>query len=37
MIGKGKGLDFEDALDKAVADVKRNLIAVNLDPNYTLP
>jgi ribosomal protein S5 len=29
--GKGGGLDFEDALDKAVNDCKKNLVAINLD------
>jgi ribosomal protein S5 len=35
--GKGGGLDFEDALDKAVNDCKKNLVAINLDHFLTLP
>lgn len=35
--GKGSGLDFEDALDKAVNDCKKNLISVNLDHYMTFP
>ena len=29
--GKGKGYDFEQALDNAMKDAKRNLIAIPLD------
>ena len=35
--GKGKGLDFEEALVNAFRDVKRNLIAIPTDPFFTLP
>jgi ribosomal protein S5 len=35
--GKGGGLDFEDALDKAVNDCKKNLIAINLDHFCSFP
>lgn len=35
--GKGKGNDFEEALDNAVMHCKKNLIAVNLDHQMTLP
>ena len=30
--GKGKGRDFEQALDKAIKDAKKNLIAIPVDP-----
>jgi len=35
--GKGKGLDFEEALTNAHRDAKRNLIAIPLDLIMTLP
>ena len=35
--GKGKGTDFEDAMDKAIEDCKKNLIAINLDHFVTWP
>ena len=35
--GKGKGTDFEEALDNAIMHCKRNLIAVPLDLLNTLP
>ena len=35
--GNGKGLDFEDALDKSIEDCKKNLIAVNLDHFMSWP
>ncbi|KAL4497034.1 hypothetical protein ABPG72_002190 [Tetrahymena utriculariae] len=35
--GKGKGSDFEEALDNAILHCKRNLIAVPLDIFHTVP
>ena len=35
--GKGKGLNFEDALDKSIENCKKNLIAINLDHFLTWP
>ncbi len=35
--GKGKGSDFEEALDNALLHCKRNLIAIPLDIYHTVP
>jgi small subunit ribosomal protein S5 len=35
--GKGSGNNFEEAMDKALADCKKNLIAINLDHFLSLP
>lgn len=35
--GKGKGNDFEEALDNAVLHCKRSFIAVPLDVFHTVP
>ena len=35
--GKGKGLDFEDALNKAFKDFKKNLVALDITEDNTFP
>jgi ribosomal protein S5 len=35
--GTGSGMDFEDALDKATNNCKKNLVAINLDHFLSWP
>lgn len=35
--GKGKGADFEEALNNAIMHAKKNLIAIPLDHWHTFP